>query len=518
MDEEMNETPEALPHHDLMDLFKEIAFREKVKKVFHGLGQPKDSGEYKYARFQIIRLSAPVAALVVPCLMVAMLMVFARMMPPPSRAVQVQIMEPESIEELDDIEELLEEPLEPPEPIEMDFTPDMVLKDNIIAPLPSTDLTPQLAEFDAVAMVRSPVIMKGIYGSRNPGARGSAIVEFGGSGITEGAVIRALRWLKKEQDQYGSWAHGAPAPAMTALALLTFLAHGEIPASEEFGLNVEKAIKWLVNAQEESGHFRGRDGHDYTHPIVTYAICEAYGLTKVPMLKDVAKKAVDLLIKGQHEAGLWDYNLRQSYRDDLSYGGWCIQALKAAKMAGLKNEGLDRAMNWAIEGCKKNAAPNGGFGYTDPGAGGLTGVGVLCMQLMGAGSQKETRQGLVWMEEFTCDWEEPWGRSPIYYWYYVTQAKFHAGGGVWNRWNKEFAVQLVINQTILKGEGLEGHDIGYWESCSEIEHCKSPVYNTTLCALMLQVYYRYLPTFKTPKDSVIEDIASEEDFDIEISI
>ena len=78
---------------------------------------------------------------------------------------------------------------------------------------------------------------------------------------------------------------------MTGYALLTYLAHGETPASPEFGETVEKAIRFLVDSQEPSGRFRGRDGHDYTHPIATYALCEAYGLTKVPMLKEAAEKA-----------------------------------------------------------------------------------------------------------------------------------------------------------------------------------------------------------------------------------
>lgn len=46
---------------------------------------------------------------------------------------------------------------------------------------PLTDFSPQPAEFDSVAMVKSPVIMKGIYGSRSPGARGADLQAYGGN-------------------------------------------------------------------------------------------------------------------------------------------------------------------------------------------------------------------------------------------------------------------------------------------------------------------------------------------------
>lgn len=47
-------------------------------------------------------------------------------------------------------------------------------------PAPTTDFSPQPVEFDAVAMTKSPVIMKGIYGSGSSGARGQAIHRYGG--------------------------------------------------------------------------------------------------------------------------------------------------------------------------------------------------------------------------------------------------------------------------------------------------------------------------------------------------
>ena len=508
--------------HDLMELFDEMSFREKWNRVFAGLKEPIDSGEHKWARLQMLRLSAPIAAVVVPMLALGVLMLFGAMAPP-EQTVEVEIMNPEEIEELDDIEEIIEEPPEPPDITEIEFDAEVMTQD---MPQPPTDFSPQPVEFDAVAIVKSPIIMRGIYGSRSPGMRGSLLGRHGAPAGTELAVLRALRWLKKYQDYDGKWkgdaggGHSSQAnayAAYTGLGLLTFLAHGDTPASAEFGETVEKAIRWLVEAQEGRGNFKNRDGHDYSHPIAAYAICEAYGMTKVPILKGVAEKATAVIVNGCNPNGGWNYNCDKSGRNDTSYSAWCNQALKAAKMSGVKVKGLEKAMASGVKGLKANAAQYGGFGYSSPGSGRLTGAGVLCMQLLGRSKDSETRSGLNWMSQnVTCRWEKQ-NAKPFYYWYYETQAFFHEGGAPWKNWNRQFATALCRNQTVVKGAGVDGKDIGYWKPIGDKEDY-GYVYNTTLCALMLQVYYRFLPTYQdiavTKEDAVLED----EDEDIEINI
>ncbi|MBL7076587.1 MAG: terpene cyclase/mutase family protein [Kiritimatiellae bacterium] len=520
MENEYDQLQELMAKHNLMSLFEHLTFRQKVAKVMAGLKADKDSGDYKYARLQVARLSAPVCAILVPVLGIGMLSLLATFAPERDASVEVQVVEEIDPEALEDIEDLEDEPIEPPEPIEMeDFTPDAPPSEiNDVMDAPATEVSQDQAQFEEVAMVKSPIVMRGILGNRGAGARASAMGQFGGSGVTEGAVLRALRWLKSQQQKDGSWLKTKP--ASTSLALLTFLAHGETPASEEFGPTVEKAIRFLVDSQDpKTGMFAGRDGHNYTHPIVTYALCEAYALTKVPMVKTAAEKALALVIKGQHPSGGWDYNLKQTTRDDTSYMGWCVQALKAAKMADLHHPKLGDAMKLAVKGMQKNAHPQGGFGYTSPGQGGLTGVGVLCMQFLGAANKPECKRGLDYMaQKASFNWREPWGRSPVYYWYYATQAKFHAGGSTWQQWNNQFSRELVRNQTVMKGAAKDGKDMGFWDSPGEKEHGDGRVMDTCLCALQLQVYYRYLPTFKTPKAiEEDDDLVSEMD-EIEIDI
>jgi hypothetical protein len=535
MAEPVGEEMEFMPEHDMMELFEELSFSEKWRKVFDGLKMPPDSGEYKFARLQLLRLMAPISAVVVPILAIGIIAILAQFKPPPPPPVEVMIKEPDPVEELDDIEEIKEEPPEPPDPVEIsEVIPDV----DVEAPNPSppVDFSPVPAKFDSVAQIKSPIIMKGILGSRSPGARGAARAAFGGNNATEGAVMRALRWLAHTQKTDGSWDGGAKGryqkarTGMTGMGLLTFLAHGETPASEEFGSTVELAIEFLVGAQKGDGHFDHSDKHEYSMPIAAYALSEASALVRVSSITEAATKAIDAIVKGQHASGGWNYNLNDQNRDDTSYMGWCAQALKAGKMAGLDVEGLEAACKKSIDGFKKNAHPNGGFGYTGKGQGKLDGVGVLCMQLHGAGKEPEAVKGLENIKRTSLvDWDNPKGE--IYFWYYNTQAMFHHGGADWKTWNKQFATTLVKNQTIIKKDSSgyvdhngEPKDIGYWDGEAVKErHTAGPTQDTCLCALQLQVYYRYLPTYKAvgdvaPPPEEEEKKVEGEDVDVDIRI
>jgi len=516
--------------NDLMDMFDELSFREKWTRVKQGLAMPRDCGPNKWAKLQMLRLLAPVAAVVVPILLLGLINVFAMLTPEPSRSVQVTVVEPEAMEELEEIEEPILEQFEPPEPVEMDFeNVDTTLPPSEVA-APPQDVTVQQADFESVAITKSPMIMKGIYGSRSPGSRGVALSKYGGSG-TEGAVMRALRYIKKNQAKDGSWGK-ANKPPMTALALLSFLAHGDTPVSPEFGETVESAIRFLIDAQQANGHFKGADGHDYTQPIVAYALAEAFAVTKIPSLKEATIKAVRPIIKGQNPSGGFNYNLKPTTRDDSSYMAWCVQALKASKMAGLYGDidGLKECMTKSIAGFKKNYGEKdgyGGFGYTSKGnaSSGLTGAGVLCLQFLGASNTRECKGGLKGLSKWDFNWETPMKGSFLYYMYYTTQAKFQEGGASWKAWNKKFSPSLMKNQNIVQAtaSGYVDHTgvaraIGSWVSPAAKEHNGGNlIMDTILCTLMLEVYYRYLPTFLVvPVEEHIEEDIGDDDDDLEI--
>ncbi|MCX7591540.1 MAG: terpene cyclase/mutase family protein [Kiritimatiellae bacterium] len=514
----------ASPRHTrdncrFLEIFHEPSFAEKVRKIVVGLRQPRNSGQYKWAQFQMLRLLSPLSAIVVPLFLLLFLAFFSKNYSLLDRNISVTLIEPETAEHLE-----MPEPIREPEPDQLEPVSVTIPVEVNTLPPPiehkAVELSPQPLSFDAVALVKSPVVMKGIYGSRTPGARGEALHTYGGSDATEGAVLRALRWLQKFQESDGSWwgraggyvgQHDQVPEALTALALLTFLAHGETPGSEEFGETVEKAIRWLLQRQRPDGFYTQTGGSmGYTHPIVTYALCEAYSLTRIPEVRDAAEKALDYLLKGQHVDGGWDYHCQQSQRIDVSICAWCIQALKAARMGGAGSPArIDEAMRNAKKAFTQVLfeAEDGSFKYHNQDSyrgqfKPLTAAALLSLMFIGEAGCVEARRGLAWLDKnATIEWDKPWGDSPIYYWYYTTQVMFHAGGDRWSRWNRQFSRELVENQIVLKGAGINGKDIGYWKAPKEGGYDGfSYVYNTAMCALQLQVYYRYLPTYKTPEN------------------
>lgn len=367
--------------------------------------------------------------------------------------------------------------------------------------------------FDVASDASSPLVMKGLYEGRSSGGRGGALARYGGryGRDTEKSVIKALEWLKNHQNADGSW--GPSTVAMTGLAILTYLAHGETTGSKEYGHVVRKAIDYLCSKQNAEGVF-GEISQPgvYAHAIATYAIGEAYGLCRIPDLKERMEKGANVIVNGQQPGGLWDYGYKKAERRDFSVTGWQIQALKAAFINNAETKGLHEALEKAIAGAKTmQDAGSGRFGYSSPGQGndGITGIGVLSLQLTGHGKDKETALGLKAMAEFECDWKSP-TKWPMYSWYYITQAKFQAGQSTWNNWNAKFAPVLTKNQA----------EDGHWDSPTaggaENEETKQgPVYSTCLAALTLQVYYRFLPTYQQikteepkaeKKDEVIVDI------------
>ena len=425
----------------------------------------------------------------------------------------------ELLEDLKPPEELPEmvDTVTPPD-VNMDMTPPPDVQDFAAAPVMDT-----VTELDIASDAISPIIMKGLapgqMSNRSGAGRAASIGAFGGQWgqYAEAAVLRALEWLRLNQNQDGSWGTNDK-EAMAGLGILTFLAHGETTASEKYGQTVERAIRYLVARQNEKGEFAKTDttAGTYSQAICVYALSEAYGMTRIPSLKSVMEKGVQMLIDGQQAKGGYDYKFIKGDRRDTSLGGWCCQAMKAAYIAGAENARLHDAMELAIQDMKSvQKAEDGSFYYSHVGGShanhSMTAVAVLSMQLLGHGGDAETRKGLNYLGDAHCNWKSP-PEWPMYAWYYISQTKFHQGGASWTGWNNQFAPQFIRNQ----------NPDGSWNSAglntpegSEGRENMHPVYATTLAALTLQVYYRFLPTYQ-PIETKALDQKSADDVTIEI--
>ncbi len=316
---------------------------------------------------------------------------------------------------------------------------------------------------------------------------------------TEQSVLTALNWLQREQHTNGFWqgSQEIATPSLTALALLAYLGHGETPASTAYGTNVWKAIQWLIADQEEKGRFKERDERNYTQPIATLALTEAYGMTLDPEAKAAAEKAAVLIVKGQHTEGGFSYNLDKTTRNDTSYMNWCAQALVVARMAHLNVPGLDRAIEKASYAVCQNADPAGGFGESGPGRTSFSGAGVVSLYYLGSPHLAEVQKTLEFLAPATfrsvTEVELPYpGASRFNAAWNVTQAKFQAGGDTFRSWNKSLARELVGSQNHQRNLLTNWVDLGHWD-----RHANDPkevlIQDTCYGVLMLEVYYRYPP-------------------------
>ncbi|HUU69232.1 MAG TPA: prenyltransferase/squalene oxidase repeat-containing protein [Planctomycetota bacterium] len=335
----------------------------------------------------------------------------------------------------------------------------------------------------------------GIYRSRGGSGKRKGLMRGGGSRGSEKAVIDSLGWLARVQEPDGHWdsvkwgAGGNVDNAVTGLALLAFLGHGETDREGKYRQTVYKALEWMEKSNN-NGFFAGTY---YTQGICTMAVSEAYGLTRNERWGAMAQKAVDHLINNMNPKGGWDYNGNNPERVDTSVTGWCVMAVKSAHASGLKapEQAIERIKQWLREsinadgttGYQRNPNVQGTGGGTPA----MTAVATLGRQFMGWPRDSEDMQkGLNYLARSGPNLQNE------YYYYYGTLCMFQAGGPIWDDWNKKLRDPLIALQ--VKGRGPEFD--GSWDPTGTYGTHGGRVYQTAMAVFTLEVYYRFLPVLK----------------------
>lgn len=342
----------------------------------------------------------------------------------------------------------------------------------------------------------------------------------GGTKISERAVGAALSWFAHHQMPDGNWSidkytqrckdatcvgagkAASADSAATALALLPFLAAGQTHTSKgPYQKTIHSGLYWLLKNQN-SGTGDLRCGQNmYAHGLASICLCEAYGLSNDPMLGRAAQSAIRFIVDSQNkEDGGWRYNPGDP--GDLSVAGWQIMAMKSAQMAGLQvpQATFEKAKAF-LDACASEAS--GTFSYMPGGGGGspaMTAVGLLCNQYM---HMKREDPTLVGGQSFLMGLlpENSEGRRNLYFWYYGTQVMHNLPGPEWDTWNRAMRHALIDSQI------KEGCAMGSWDP---MRPAKDPwgdqggrIFVTSLATLSLEVYYRYLPLYKTDSEAGI---------------
>lgn len=262
---------------------------------------------------------------------------------------------------------------------------------------------------------------------------------------TAEAISLGLRWLLWHQDPEGCWdSDGFQAqcrlgrcdgpgradgdPAVTGLALLTFLGAGNTHIHGRHRSAVRSSLKWLKHAQGEDGCFGSRASGRYlvNHAIATWAMVLTYSRTGSPLFRRSSVKAIDFLVRNRNaDPGAWI----------------CIfMALETAARSGrlhVPEEALEDARTRVAE-----ADDRGGRW-----------AAMLVLLARGEDPERSAALDIVDLPR----WDEASGSVDMPSWFLGSAAVSRIGDGSWAAWNAALVREVAGNQS------REGEASGSWD-------------------------------------------------------
>ncbi len=348
-------------------------------------------------------------------------------------------------------------------------------------------------------------------GSRDGESKERLIREWGGTSASEEAVAQALKWIIKHQLPDGGWdldhtrgpgdfrdsSHPGNRPARnaaTALAVLPLLGAGHTHTTGQYKKEVRYALEYLMSKGKKSGRgisYLEPGGTMYSHGLVSIVFCEAYAMTKDPMLAPFAQGTIWYIEDAQDPiGGGWRYRPREP--GDTSAVGWQVMALKSGKISGLN---INPRTYKRTEKFLDSVSTSGGafYGYVDPPRGqpadARTAVGLLCRMYMG---WDKANPGMVDGTAAISEEGPSIGvGANMYYNYYATQVMKHIGGNKWNKWNTK------MRNFLVKSQDKKANAAGSWHfgGRNHASEAGGRLYATSLACMTLEIYYRYLPLY-----------------------
>ena len=309
------------------------------------------------------------------------------------------------------------------------------------------------------------------------------------SARVERAVSGGLAFLASHQNQNGSWSAGAYSQhvGITGLCVMALLAGGNLPNEGNYAANVARGLDYIVKMTRRDGYITSEGSNMYGHGFAALSLAEAYGVS--PGLPEVGKKlrdAVGLTVRTQKPDGGWRYQPSRAGVSDLSVTVCQIQALRAARNAGIKvpKESVERATKY-ITAC---ANPDGSFRYMPQQAGhsiAMSGAAVTALYGTGDYHSKVLMNGVDFLRRYA---RHDFHKTNYYHYahYYCAQAMFQLGGRYW----KEFFPRLL--RTLVANQRSDGS----WQPEAGADGQFGNAYTTALTVLALAAPYQLLPIYQ----------------------
>ena len=347
--------------------------------------------------------------------------------------------------------------------------------------------------------------MFGVGGRVGGGKYGGRGVRKGGGRVRQGAVEWKAGWLGRHQHPNGHWSSSAFTVhctsetcegvgvegrdvGATGIALLSFLGAGHTVNSGYHKRLVRKATSYLMDTQDAaSGQIGDPDAHPtevLDHALATIALSESYGLSKWPMIKPPAQRAIHYLATTQRDDGGWSRG--PTGESDVITTAWAVTALVSAESFDLVVDPAVRSR--AREFLVRAADPTTGA-VGDEGRDGRlpreTAAVLLSRILLGDPLDDPTlsaQAGLISAHPPST----AAGEVDLQYWYFGSYAMYQVGGTSWDRW------QPFMLDAVVKSQRQDGDAKGSWDPHDDPAMREAGrVFSTALQALTLEVYYRY---------------------------
>ena len=337
-------------------------------------------------------------------------------------------------------------------------------------------------------------------------------------------IDAALGWLVAHQDEDGKWdadgfmkhdesgepcdgpGNGVHDVGATGLAMLAMLANGSTLRSGPYKQNLQKAVNWLKDQQQQNGLLGLNASHDfiYDHAIAAFALCETYGLSQYARLKQPAQQALNYLESHRNPYGVWRYQPRDN-DNDTSVTTWALFALTSGKYFSLdvNPQALQLVATWYDQ----VTDPTGMAGYTKlgepssrhPGNHGTRfpverGEAMTAAALAGRfmlGQDPKEKPIMKAAADRIISKPPQWqpDRIDAYYWYMGTMAMYQMGGRHWQAWMRGL-------QEVAAAQRKDGNFAGSWDPIGVWDADGGRVYTTALYAMSLQTVQRFTKLVK----------------------
>ncbi|MBX3439836.1 MAG: hypothetical protein KF861_20270 [Planctomycetaceae bacterium] len=389
------------------------------------------------------------------------------------------------------------------------------LRDPVLPPT-----LPDIKRQNFAPLRRSDLIrVPATYQLRSVEERKLATRQFGGTRESEQAVEQALKWLASVQHPDGYWdasrfgagtakesraeherpnVGGDADTGVTALAVLAFLGAGHTAENGEYAATVRSALQWLISQQDRTGYLGGNASFIagmYCHGMSAFALAEAHAMMveagNADWLRRPIVLAVDYIVANQTPDGSWRYVQRDNTYGDMSMFGWQLMALKSAETGGVEvpTTTKQQMVKFLNEMSRGRSGGLAGYRRLDrevtPT---MTAEALFCKQMLGLQRSHASSEEAI---RYLLEKLPSRAAMNYYYWYYGTLAMFQYGGEPWQRWNEQMRDLLISEQT------QRGEFAGSWEPRDEWGPYGGRIYSTAVATLCLEVYYRYLPLYKS---------------------